>query len=188
MGHYALTGRLLPLLARGRSRRVVNATCLAYRHASIDFNNLQSAQHYDQLRAYGQSKLAILMFTRELERRSRVYGWDVQSNAAHPGMVRPMQSGHVQGQSHINPSWARHLPFMSQAAPEAALPLLYAATDYAAIGGLHYGPRGVFEFRGAPGPARVSRRAADQALAERLWTVSEQLTNVHYSISALTVR
>ena len=185
LGHFALTGRLLPLLVRGRSRRVVNVGSLAHRRAAIDFEDLQSTQNYDPWRAYGQSKLAQLIFARELNRRSRAHGWDVLSNAAHPGLARTnlQISGPSLGQPQTNGnSWIGKLPFIWQTAAEGALPILYATTDYSALGGGYYGPNGLLECKGAPGFAKIAPQARDKSAAERLWDVSEQLTGVHYEV------
>ena len=88
LGHYALTARLLPQLRRGFKPRVVNLSSLAHRSGAIDFGDLQSERSYRPWRAYGQSKLAMLMFALELQRRSNAAGWGLMSNAAHPGFAR----------------------------------------------------------------------------------------------------
>ena len=182
LGHFALTGHLLPLLMRGRSRRVVNVSSLAHRPAAIDFSDLQG-ESYDPWRAYGQSKLAVLMFSLELNRRSRAYGWDILSNAAHPGLARTNLQ--VKGPSLDGPRtkrgvWIAKVPWIWQSAAQGALPVLYAATNYSAVGGGYYGPGGFWEIKGAPAPARIARHAIDEQLRERLWALSEQLTRVHY--------
>src|ERR1700732_3641606 len=88
LGHYALTAHLLPLLRRGVQPRVVSLSSLVHRWGAIDFDDLQAARSYAPNKAYGQSKLAMLMFALELQRRSDAAGWGLMSNAAHPGSAR----------------------------------------------------------------------------------------------------
>jgi NAD(P)-dependent dehydrogenase (short-subunit alcohol dehydrogenase family) len=88
LGHFALTARLLPLLRRASEPRVVNVSSLAHRTGFIHFDDLQGVRVYSPWKAYGQSKLATLMFALELQRRSDAAGWNLTSNAAHPGFAR----------------------------------------------------------------------------------------------------
>ena len=191
LGHFALTGHLLPLLRAAGSARVTSLSSIAARPASgrIHFDDLQFEKSYASMQAYGQSKLATLMFAREFDRRSREAGWGVMSNAAHPGLTKTnlQISGPSHGQDKpsavarlYTSSW-RFLPFMWQEIDEGILPALYAAASPAAEGGAFYGPRGFYELAGGGvKEAKVPTRATNEADNRRLWEVSEQLTGVTY--------
>lgn len=185
LGHFALTGRLLPLLRRGRSPRVVNLSSGAHRLlAAIHFDDLQWRRAYKPWRAYAQSKLAMILFAFELQRHSDTHGWGLLSNAAHPGYAvtglqtsGPRMGGN--GRPHIIERLSAILqPLMSQSAAEGALPTLYAATSPDAQPAGYYGPQNMFELKGPVGEARIGRQARDKDLAARLWSISEQLTGV----------
>ena len=159
LGHFALTGLLLPLLRAAESARVTSLSSIAARPASgrIHFDDLQFEKSYASMQAYGQSKLATLMFAREFDRRSREAGWGVTSNAAHPGLTKTnlQISGPSHGQDKpsaverlYTSSW-RFLPFMWQEIDEGILPALYAAASPAAEGGAFYGPRASTSWRAA---------------------------------------
>lgn len=189
LGHFALTARLLPLLrAAGRSR-VVSLSSLAARGGRIHFDDLQFEKSYSPMACYGQSKLAVLMFARELDRRSHRGGWGIVSNAAHPGLTKTNLQ--VSGPSHgrSGPSMMEQLyklswrltPFLWQEIDEGILPALYAAAAPHAEGGAFYGPHGIYEAAGGGvTTAKVPARARADADCRRLWTVSEQLTGVRY--------
>ncbi len=182
LGHFALTLRLLPLLRRAGAARVVNVSSLAHLRATIRFDDLQS-QRYSPWGAYGESKLAMLMFAFELQRRSLAAGWGVVGVAAHPGWARTsiIANGPVAGGG--AGAWRYRIaeliwPLLAQSAAAGALPVLFAATDPDARGGAYYGPRNRSETKGPPGPARVSPAARDAAPAARLWEESERLVGV----------
>lgn len=186
LGHFALTARLLPLLRRGRSARVVSVASLAHLRGRIDFADLQSERGYRPWPAYQQSKLAMLMFGRELQRRSVAAGWNVSSLAAHPGIARTelLESGPGQGR---RGGWSpeRTLmrlfgPLFAQSAERGAAPILYAATAPGAEPGGYYGPDGFREMKGDPAPAQVSAAASDPVAAARLWDESERLCGVRF--------
>lgn len=184
LGHFALTGQLLPLLRRGKAPRVVNLSSGAHRLlADIHFDDLQWRKSYKPWRAYAQSKLAMILFAFELQRRSNAFGWGLISNAAHPGYaVTDLQtSGPRLGRSRPHPmAWLTRLmqPLMSQSAADGALPTVFAATSPEAMPAGYYGPQDMFELKGPVGEARVGDKARDPALAARLWTLSEELTGV----------
>ncbi|MFF4649117.1 SDR family oxidoreductase [Streptomyces sp. NPDC001380] len=185
LGHFALTGRLLPLLVRGRSPRVVTVSSLAHFIGRLDFGDLQAERSYGAWRAYGASKLANLLFAKELQRRSDRGGWGLLSAAAHPGstVTNLQQTGPNLGTGREGGGMSAlvmSLPGAAQQPEQGALPTLYAATGPDAAGGGYYGPDGVFGTTGGPAPARASRRAQDEGTAARLWDVSEQLTGVRY--------
>jgi NAD(P)-dependent dehydrogenase (short-subunit alcohol dehydrogenase family) len=178
LGHFALTLRLLPLLRRGRSPRVVSVSSVAARSGALDFDDLQSERRYKPMAAYGQSKLACLMFAFELQRRSDVGGWGVQSVAAHPGIARTDLLPNGAGPSSPEAMIRRFLWFLFQPAAQGALPTLFAATAPQAEGGQYYGPDRLGETRGHPALARVPAQALDRTDATRLWVDSARLTGV----------
>jgi NAD(P)-dependent dehydrogenase (short-subunit alcohol dehydrogenase family) len=178
LSHFALTGLLLPLLRRAEAR-VVNVSSLAHRGGKIDFDNLQAERKYKSWPAYQQSKLANLLFTFELQRRSDAFGWGVMSNAAHPGYARTDLIPNGPGTGGVKGVLTKILgSFMSHSAAEGALPTLFAATSPAAAPAGYYGPNGFYELKGPVAPAKVFPQAKDEVVARKLWAVSEQLTGV----------
>jgi NAD(P)-dependent dehydrogenase (short-subunit alcohol dehydrogenase family) len=175
LAHFALTGLLLESLRRAPKARVVNVSSLAHFAGTIAFDDLHSERSYSPIRAYGQSKLANLLFTRELGRRFEAAGVDALAAAAHPGSTRT----ELQRHSGMMDAVVR---VFSQQPPEGALPTLYAATAGDVRGGEYFGPSGFAGCLGPPGRARSSPRSRDAALARRLWDVSEQLTGVHFAL------
>jgi NAD(P)-dependent dehydrogenase (short-subunit alcohol dehydrogenase family) len=185
LGHFALTGLLLPLLRRADAARVVTLSSTAARMGKINFDDLQSERRYGAWRAYGQSKLADLLFALELERRSVASGWGVMSNAAHPGSTHTnlQSTGRNLGKSsHGNGmiGLVMRFPGVSQLPAQGALPTLYAATSADAVGSGYYGPDGFQEMNGLPAPARFPRRALDEASAAELWRIAGELTQVAF--------
>jgi NAD(P)-dependent dehydrogenase (short-subunit alcohol dehydrogenase family) len=179
LGHFALTARLMPLLRRASGPRVVSLSSLAHRTGFIDFNDLQGVRGYSPWKAYGQSKLACLMFALELQRRSDAAGWNLISNAAHPGFART--NLFASGPGGLL-SFATDLaaPLFGHSAADGARPILFAATSPEARPGAYYGPGGISELRGAPARALIMPQARDEAAAARLWKVSEQLTGTSF--------
>jgi NAD(P)-dependent dehydrogenase (short-subunit alcohol dehydrogenase family) len=181
LGHYALTAHLLPRLRRGHQPRVVNLSSLAHRSGAINFDDLQSTRSYVPWKAYGQSKLAMLMFALELQRRSDAAGWGVMSNAAHPGYARTDLIANGPGASGLLWQLNKSLqPFISHSAAEGALPTLFAATSLEAKPSGYYGPNWLYELKGPPVPAKIMPWAKDPAVAARLWDVSAALTGVSF--------
>jgi NAD(P)-dependent dehydrogenase (short-subunit alcohol dehydrogenase family) len=181
LSHYALTARLLPLLRRGHQPRVVNLSSLAHRSGAIHFDDLQSAQSYSPWKAYCQSKLAMLIFALELQRRSDAAGWGLLSNAAHPGYARTDLIANGPGAAGLLSRLSKSLqPLMSHSAAAGALPTLFAATSLAANAAGYYGPNGFYELKGPPAPAKIMPQAKDKAVAARLWDVSAALTGVSF--------
>jgi NAD(P)-dependent dehydrogenase (short-subunit alcohol dehydrogenase family) len=181
LGHYALTAHLLPLLRRGHQPRVVNLSSLAHRSGAINFDDLQSARSYSPGKAYCQSKLAMLIFALELQRRSNAAGWGLMSNAAHPGFARTDLITNGPGARGLLWQISRVLqPIASHSAAAGALPTLFAATSPAAQAAGYYGPNGFYEMKGPPSPARIMPRAKDAAVAAGLWDVSAALTGVSF--------
>ncbi|HVQ49125.1 MAG TPA: SDR family oxidoreductase [Mycobacterium sp.] len=189
LGHFALTGHLLPLLRAASNPRVTSLSSLAARTGGINFDDLQWEKRYNPTRAYSQSKSANLMFALELDRRSRQADWGIISNAAHPGLTKTnlQLSGPSQGKD--SPTLLERfyrvsrqaMPFMWQEIDEGILPALYAATSPQAQGGAFYGPRGFYEMAGGGvTDAKVPAHASNEADARRLWEISEQLTGVAF--------
>jgi NAD(P)-dependent dehydrogenase (short-subunit alcohol dehydrogenase family) len=189
LGHFALTGHLLPLLRAAGDARVTTVSSLAARMGGINFDDLQWEKRYNATQAYAQSKSANLMFALELDRRSRQAGWGIVSNAAHPGFAKTnlQLSGPSHGQD--NPTLLerfyrvsrRLTPFMWQEVDEAVLPTLYGAVTPGAEGGAFYGPRGFYEVAGGGvTDAKILDRARDESDGRRLWAISEQLTQVTF--------
>ena len=180
-GHYALTARLLPQLRRAKGARVVNLSSLAHRSGAINFDDLQSKRSYRPWPAYCQSKLAMLMFSLELQRRSDAAGWGVRSVAAHPGYARTDLIPNGPGANGLSWRVGQLLqPLISQSAGEGALPTLFAATSPSAAPGGYYGPNWFYELKGPPVAAKIGPQAKDFAASARLWDVSATLTGVSF--------
>ena len=183
LGHFALTGLLLSRLLAAPSPRVVTVSSTAHRAGWMRFDDLQGERRYQRWLAYGQSKLANLLFTYELDRRSRVAGRALVAAACHPGyaatnlqFVGARMDGSRLWEAIMK--WANNV--FSQPAEMGVLPTLYAATAPEVRGGDFYGPDRMFETRGHPTKVRASARARDLESARRLWQVSEELTGVRY--------
>ena len=182
LGHFALTGLLLDRLLPVPGSRVVTVSSTGHRiSAAIHFEDLQWERSYSRMGAYGQSKLANLMFTYELQRRLVPIGTTI-AVAAHPGVSNTELTRNVPGALRIPVSWLA--PLLTQEAAMGALPTVRAATDPGALGGQYYGPGGRGEVRGYPKPVTSSPQSYDPAIQQRLWTVSEELTGVHFPTAA----
>jgi len=180
LGHFALTARLMPLLRRSSGPRVVSVSSLAHRTGFIDFGDLQGARVYSPWKAYGRSKLACLIFALELQRRSDAGGWNLTSNAAHPGFSRTnLFASGPGGLLSVVTDFAA--PLFGHSAADGARPILFAATSPQAKPGAYYGPGGIGELRGAPAPALIIPQARDAATAARLWDVSEKLMGTSFA-------
>ena len=184
LGHFALTAHLLPLLRNGAGPRVVTVSSVAARSGAFRFDDLQSERGYDAMAAYGQSKLACLVFALELQRRSDAGGWGIQSTAAHPGISRTDLLPNGAGGWSAAGMARRFLWFLFQPVAQGALPTLFAATSPGARGGSYYGPDRLGETRGHPAPARIPPQALDEDAAARLWSESERLTGVSFGAAA----
>jgi NAD(P)-dependent dehydrogenase (short-subunit alcohol dehydrogenase family) len=183
LGHFALTGLLLDRLLRVRGSRVVTVSSLGHRlRAAIHFDDLQWEHSYDRVGAYGQSKLANLLFTYELQRRlaARPDDRHTIATAAHPGGSNTELARYLPGV--FKPVQAVLAPVLFQSAAMGALPTLRAATDPGVQGGQYFGPAGFLEQRGHPKLVVSSAQSHDEELQRRLWTVSEQLTGVSFGI------
>ncbi|MEJ5946283.1 oxidoreductase [Pseudokineococcus basanitobsidens] len=186
LGHFALVGKVMPALRAAPAARVVSTSSGAHRSGRMAFDDLMGREHYSRWGAYGQSKLANLLFTSELQRRLQAAGSDVLAVAGHPGYAATgLQSGATAG---VPVPGLRALMglanrLLAQSDADGALPLLRAGTDPGARGDEYYGPDGRGEMRGAPVLVGRSERARDDAAARRLWAESEKLTGVTYDLT-----
>jgi len=178
LGHFALTARLWPLLVATSGARVIALSSIAARRGRIRFGDLQFERRYDPWAAYAQTKLAMLIFARELARRAE--GTGVASIAAHPGFARTRLIANGMGESPRGRLATIAARLFGQSAAEGALPVLRAATDPAVRSGDYVGSTGWLELKGPPGPADVPPAARDPETAKRLWTVSEELIGLAF--------
>ncbi|WP_436901727.1 oxidoreductase [Halovenus halobia] len=186
LGHFALTGLLLDTLeSTSGQARVVTHSSGAHERGRIDFDDLHSEDSYAKWGAYGQSKLANLLFAYELDRRLNDAGSNVLSTACHPGYADTnlQRRGPEQSGSRLRLAGMKLANFvLAQSAEAGALPLLYAATDESIEGGEYVGPGGFVNMRGTPEIQQSNERSRDEETAERLWTVSEEQTGVKYNL------
>jgi NAD(P)-dependent dehydrogenase (short-subunit alcohol dehydrogenase family) len=177
LGPFALTGLLLERLLPVAGARVVTVSSFGHRlRAAIHFDDPQWERRYSAVGAYGQSKLANLLFTYELQRRLEAARQNTVATAAHPG------GSDTDLQRHLPRAVAPVISKISQPAAMGALPTLRAATGPQAVGGQFYGPAGFGGFSGHPEVARSSKQSHDAELQARLWSLSQQLTGVDYPI------
>jgi len=183
LGHFALTGLLLPSLLAADAGRVVTTSSGAHKPGRMRWDDLHSERRYQRWLAYSQSKLANLLFAYELDRRAREARTALASVAAHPGYASthlqaagPELSGSALGVR----LWDALNRVAAQPAAAGALPQLYAATMADVRGGEYFGPAGLFEMRGAPTRVDSTKRSHSGPDGARLWDVSEELTGVAY--------
>ena len=180
LGHFALTGLLLDLMLPVPGSRVVTVSSVGHRiRAAIHFDDLHFERSYGRVAAYGQSKLANLMFTYELQRRLAPYGTTV-AVAAHPGMSSTELARNTPAALRLPLTWLA--PLITQTPAMGALPTLRAATDPAVLGGQYYGPGGRYEVKGHPRLVTSSPQSYEVAVQQRLWAVSEDLTGVRFPV------
>jgi NAD(P)-dependent dehydrogenase (short-subunit alcohol dehydrogenase family) len=176
LGHFALTNLLLPNI----TGRVVTVSSSAHWFGKIDFDDLQSERKsYNRWGAYGQSKLANLLFTAELQRRLTDVGSPVIATAAHPGYASTNLQSH--SDSFMDTLMGLANRVVAQSADDGALPTLMAAV--ADVPGNSFVGPGILDWRGAPKRTRRSGASQDMVVAERLWNVSEQLTGVTFPLT-----
>ncbi|ORB74038.1 SDR family NAD(P)-dependent oxidoreductase [Mycobacterium scrofulaceum] len=180
LGHFALTGLLLDRLLPVTGSRVVTVSSMGHRIlADIHFDDLQWERRYNRVAAYGQAKLANLLFTYELQRRLAPHG-TTAAVAAHPGGSNT-ELGRYTPRA-VRPLVNVFFSVIAQDAAMGALPTLRAATDPAVLGGQYYGPDGFAETRGYPKVVSSSAKSHDPERQRRLWAVSEELTGVRYPL------
>lgn len=184
LGHFALTGLLLDLLAAGRDPRVVTVSSINHRQGSLRFDDLDGERGYAPMAFYNQSKFANAVFGRELHLRLTGAGSPVRSVLAHPGYTATnLQTRDTRGLTRLVFGRIGN-PLLAQSPERGALPQLYAATDPSVEGGEFIGPDGPAELRGAPTRVRLSDAATDADTGRRLWDVSEDLTGVRFPVTA----
>ncbi len=174
LGHFALTGLLMPLLKQTEGSRIVATSSIAHRPGKIDFADINwEKRKYKTTQAYGDSKLANLYFTYELARKFKDDPNAPLVTAAHPGYTRTDLQRH-------SLFWRIMNPIMGQGVEQGVLPTLRAATDPDANPGDFYGPSGFQELKGAPIVVKSNERSYNEANAKRLWEVSETMTGIHF--------
>jgi len=179
LGHFALVGRLLDRLKAAPAPRVVVLSSNAHKAGKINLDDLQSERKYGRWSAYGQSKLANLMYAYEFARRAKAAGSPILVSAAHPGYAATSLQNKTE-------SWQDQLmqvgnALLAQSAEAGAWPTLYAATEDVPAGG-YVGPTGFQQLKGHPGLVGSTKASKDEAVAAKLWDISEQLTGVTYSL------
>lgn len=179
LGHFALVGRLLDRLKEAKAPRVVVLSSNAHKAGRINLDDLQSEKKYGRWAAYGQSKLANLMYAYEFARRAKSADSPIVVTAAHPGYAATSLQNKTE-------SWMDQLmqvgnALLAQSAEAGAWPTLYAATTDVPSG-TYIGPLGFQQLRGHPGPVSSTKASKDAAVASKLWDVSEELTGVTYSL------
>lgn len=180
LGHFALTGLLMPALLRAPAPRVVPVASMAHRRGRIHWDDLQLKQGYSGREAYNQSKLANLMFGLELAARAREQNAALSSIPAHPGLALTGFLAATQMPRWMQAAGVLASKLLGQSAEAGSWPLLYAATMPDAANGEYWGPDGKLEIRGRPARGTVWPHARDRADWRRLWTASEALTGVTY--------
>jgi NAD(P)-dependent dehydrogenase (short-subunit alcohol dehydrogenase family) len=181
LGHFALTGLLLPLLINQPGSRVVTVSSNAHKPGKLDFDDLMHEHSYRRWKVYSDSKLANLLFAYELQRRLSEVNAALISVAAHPGtaatnLVKPGSEGNWLKQNVMTLG----VRIIGQSEAQGALPQLYAATAPDVRGGEYYGPNGIAENRGYPKRVDSTSASKETAAATRLWKASEDLTGVRY--------
>lgn len=176
LGHFALTALLIDRLNSTPEARIVTVSSIAHRFGTIDFDDLNwQGKQYEKMQAYGQSKLANLLFTYELQRKLASSNHDTIAVAVHPGYTSTKLQEDTQMMNLLN-------RMLAQPQPMGALPTLYAATANDIEGGRYYGPSGLGELGGNPDRVQSSSASMNKQDAARLWQLSEQLTNVEFDL------
>lgn len=178
LGHFALTGKLLPLILKTDASRIVSISSIIAYKGKIDFNDLNyDHKPYKKWDAYGQSKLANLLFAMELAKRLRDKGYETIATAAHPGVATTnlMRTSGFFMEKIIT-------PMVSHSSAEGALPTLLAACDSAVTNGSYWGPSGFMGMKGTPEKAKKPSAALDDNACRKLWEISEKLTGVSFDL------
>ncbi|MFC4321221.1 oxidoreductase [Litchfieldia salsa] len=180
LGHFALTGLLLPFLEKGEQPRVVTLSSIAHRNGVIDFDNLDGTKGYKAMKFYSQSKLANLMFAKELDERLKRNGYKTISLAAHPGIsaTNLFRIGKESTPWYIKPL----IKLIAQPAEKGVLPTIMAATDKTLVGGEYIGPDGAGNRKGNPTIETPRKNVYNKETMKKLWDLSEELTSVRYNL------
>lgn len=189
LGHFTLTALLFPLLKAAPEARIVTVASLVHARGTFNWNDLQMERGYSSQRPYNQTKLANLLFARELQRRLDVAGVKIKSIAVHPGVAQTAIGANRKqlgkfglGDHVITAILSFVLPFLGQPASAGALPTMFGAASPDVEGGGFYGPTGAGEMKGPPGPAKIGGLGRDMDAAKKLWAVTEELTGVKFDV------
>lgn len=181
LGHFALTGRLLPMLRAGRAR-IVNVSSNAARSGKMSFEDLQGERHYSPTGAYGQSKLANLLFGLQLQALSDAEGWGLSVQSAHPGLAATGLIPNGIGKGLVGRVGSMISGLVAQSASAGALPTIAAALEPDLPPLSFIGPDGRGGWRGKPTIVHLPKAAENPEDARRLWQISENLTQVRYVV------
>ena len=174
LGHFALTGLLLPLLEKYDNGRIITVSSIAHNPGIIDFNDLNSERKkYSKWGSYSQSKISNLCFAIELDRRLKAGGFSTISLASHPGY----SNTELQRYSIL---WRILNVFFAMSAKKGSEATLFAATNQKATEYIYWGPTGIIEMRGRTGKANINKKAQDKETAKQLWSISEKMTGVKF--------
>ena len=183
LGHFALTGLLLPSMTDSDDGRIIATSSLAHKRTTLHLDDLQLTKHYSPMIGYAQSKLAVLTFMLELAKRLKESGSDIKAIPIHPGVA---STDITRGGDKASPILHHFAKFvfgaMGQSAEQGSWPILYAATSDHVKSGTFYGPSGTGERKGIPGIAKIASHALDEDVASELWEESEGLTNIAIKI------
>ncbi len=181
LGHFALTGLLVPALLAAPAPRVITVSSIAHKKGRMNFDDLQGERSYKPWPAYSQSKLANLLFALELDRRAKAQHSKLISTPVHPGVSRTSIIANGPGTADLKSKLTTlFASFIMQSDTAGAWPTLYAATDPSIHGGEYIGPDGLLEFKGSPTRVQPTAEALDPDAARTLWAISESLTGVQY--------
>lgn len=181
LSHFLLTAKLLPLMRAQSDARVINVSSILARGGVIRFEDLQSENSYSPNGVYRQTKLAMLMFSLELQRLCALHHIPISAITAHPGYARTDLIANGPGTKILSRrigEWFK--PLLSQSATEGALPIIFAACSTEAQAGGYYGPDGLWEFKGKVSKALIIDRAKTPTALSRLWALSVKLTQAKW--------
>lgn len=181
LSHFVLTKALFPLLNRTENSRIVSLSSIAHKNAKINFKDINWETNYSRMKAYGQSKLACLLFAYELQRKLEKAGSKTISVAAHPGVSNTELAKYIP--IYFKLLLSPLLLFGTHAPKHAAKPIIFAALSDGILGGDYLGPTGFNEMKGKPGKVASSPYSYQQDIAKKLWAVSEELTRTSFSPS-----
>ena len=177
LGHFALTGQLLSLLLGTKGSRIVNVSSGAHAMGKIDLDDLPwEKRSYAPWKAYGDSKLANLYFTYELDRQLKAHNLETLATASHPGWTATELQRETPFMEYLNGFFAQNITM-------GALPTLRAAIEPGLQGAEYFGPKGFMEIRGYPVKVKSNELSQDQAIAKKLWEASEKLTGVKFEFN-----
>ncbi|QKQ98430.1 SDR family NAD(P)-dependent oxidoreductase [Candidatus Nanohaloarchaea archaeon] len=185
LGHYALTGLLLEKLENADDEaRIISQSSIAHENGDINFEDINHEKSYDRMQAYSDSKLANILFAKELDRKLKEDDLDIKAIASHPGVSHTNLFNAEESQHNIivTKLMGLGLKLFGQSPEKGCLPMLYAATSEEIEGGEFIGPDGFKAIRGSPERQIPSEKAQDEKLAERLWEKSGEMTGVEYNL------